>query len=368
MIAIKPGSFCKGPALAMILLAGSCNGGDDKIFPERKTITESVYTSVTIQPDSLYQAYASVMGLLEKNLVEEGDSVQKGQPLLQIINQAPKLNAQNAALNLQLARENFSGNNAVLKSLMDEIEAARLTRRNDSINYHRQKKLWEQQIGSQVEFDNRKLAYELSTNRLQLLQNQYERSKTELANKLAQAENNYKSATINTGDFTVKSEINGTVYALFKEPGEIVSTMEPIAAIGSTDHFLIEMLVDEVDIVKLQPGQRTLITLDAYGPRVFEATLSKIYPKKDERTQTFKVEALFVAPPNKLYPGLAGEGNIIIAKKEDALTIPKSYITGGNKVQTAEGTVEVTLGLQSLEYAEVLSGLDAGTPIQKPKE
>lgn len=353
---------------ALGLVAISCGNQEDKTLPARMDITESVYSSVTIQPDSIYQAHASVSGLLEKNLVEEGTPVKKGQPILQIINSTPKLNAENAALNLKLARENYSGNNAVLAGLKDEIAAARLKQRNDSINYLRQQKLWQQNIGSEVEFENRKLAYELSSNQLQLLETQFERTKTELATKVAQAENTFQSARINSRDFTVSSEIDGTVYALYKEPGEIVSSMEALATIGSTDSFLIEMLVDEVDIVKIRTGQRTLVTLDAYGTQVFEALVSKIYPKKDERTQTFKVEAAFTDPPATLYPGLAGEGNIIIAEKKDALTIPKTYLTDDNKVITEKGPQVIQLGLESLEHVEILSGLDAETYIYKPEE
>lgn len=354
--------------LLLLLTAVGCNTSGEKIFPQKTLITESVYSSVTIQPDSLYQAYAIVGGILEKNLVEEGDPVQKGTPLLQIENTAPKLNTENAMLALKLARENYDGRAAVLSTILDEIKAAKLQLKNDSVNYGRQKNLWEQQIGSKIEYDNRKLAFELSRNNLTLLQSKYDRTKNELETQLNQAENNYKTSLIATEDFTVESKINGTVYALYKNTGEIVTTMEPLAAVGRTNAFIIEMLVDEVDIVKLKVGQRALITLDAYNSEVFEATVSKIYPRKDVRSQTFKVEATFSNPPEVLYPGLAGEGNIIIAEKEDALTIPKAYLIGENEVQTSEGVITVTTGLQNLEAIEILSGLDADTPIFKPTE
>ena len=184
---------------------------------------------------------------------------------------------------------------------------------------------------------------------------------------MIQAENNYKTAQITTGDFTVESKINGTIYALNKNHGESVSILEPIAAIGSSNDFVIEMLVDEVDIVKIKLGNLTLITLDAYQNQVFEAEVSKIYPRKDERSQTFKVEALFKDPPKVLYPGLAGEGNIVIGTKENALTIPREYLVDKNKVRTEEGSIELQLGLQNMEYVEVLSGLDKDTYILKPE-
>lgn len=346
----------------------SCGEKQEKIFPQKTRLTESVYASATIQPDSLYQVYAAVGGILDRNLVEEGDNVLKGSPLVQIVNNAPKLNTDNAKLSLQLARQNFSGNSAILKSLEDEIQAASLTFQNDSVNFFRQKRLWEQQIGSKVTFDNRKLAYELSRNKLNLLKSNYERTKNELQTQVLQARNNYESSQINSKDFTVVSKISGKVYALLKEPGEIVSTMEPLAAVGSASVFLIEMLVDEVDIVKLALGQKALVTLDAYPSEVFTAQVAKIYPRKDERSQTFTVEAVFNDPPKILYPGLAGEGNIIIAEKENVLTIPKTYVFDGNKIRTVNGVVEVSIGLQDLDRVEILGGTDQHTALLKPEE
>lgn len=352
----------------LLLFVFSCGEKQEKIFPEKTALTESVYSSVTIQPDSLYQVYAAVAGILDNNLVEEGDAVQKGTPLMQIINNAPKLNTENAKLTLQLARENYNGSAGVLKGLEDEIQAATLSFQNDSINFFRQKRLWEQQIGSKVEYDNRKLAYDLSQNNLNLLKSRYVRTKNELRTQVQQARNSYESSQINTKDFTVTSKIDGKVYALLKEPGEIVSTMEPLAAVGSADTFIIELLVDEVDIVKLSKGQKVLVTLDAYQDQVFEAKVSKIYPQKDKRSQTFKVEALFENAPATLYPGLAGEGNIIIAERDEVLTIPKSFLINGNQLQTEDGLVDVKIGLQNLDMVEILEGIDSDTSILKPEQ
>src|SRR5690606_34276018 len=267
----------KNIQVLLLILVLSCNPRNEAILPQKVDITESVYSSVTVQPDSLYQAYATVGGLLDKNLVDEGDAVTKGQPIVQIINNTPQLNTQNAKLSLELATQNYRGNAAVLKGIEDEIEAAMLQYRNDSINYYRQKNLWEQNIGSKATYDAKKLNYELSQKNLQQLKSRYNRTKNELRTAVEQAENSYQASLINTGDFTIESKINGKVYALYKNPGEIVNTMEPVAAVGSSDAFVIEMLVDEVDIVKVSEGHKVLITLDAYRNKVFTGKVSKIY-------------------------------------------------------------------------------------------
>jgi RND family efflux transporter MFP subunit len=343
-----------------------CGEDREEFQVELSSITESVYSSITVQPDSLYLAYAAVGGILDKNLVEEGSTVAQGDPIAQIINSTPNLNRENARLALQLARQNYEGNNALLKSLSEQIEAARLQYTNDSVNFLRQKSLWAQGIGSKAEFDNRQLAFELARNNLRLKISAFAQTEHELNTKYKQAQNNFQSSSIAARDFIVHSKIDGMVYALYKNPGELVTNMEPVAAVGSATDFLIEMLVDEVDIVKLSPGQKTLVVLDAYPARVFEAQVSKIYPKKDERSQTFTVEALFSSPPARLYPGLSGEGNIIIDHRDDALVIPREYLVNDSLVETKKGWVKVITGLRDLDQIEIVSGIQAGTVLLKP--
>ncbi len=354
-------------SFGFVLLLFSCGDSESSITPTRKTITASVYGSVTVQPDSLYQVHAVVSGILDKNLVEEGDSVRRGQPLIELINSTPILSAENARLAMELAQKNYQGEAALLASIQDEIHAASITFKNDSINCFRQKRLWADQIGTKAELDNRELTYQLSRNKLNLLQNNYQRTKNELEMQLDQAKNNYASSKIVQGDFTVASKIDGTVYAVYKNPGEMVTSRDALAAVGSSNDFIIELLIDETDIVKVAQNQKVLVTLDAYQEEIFEAYIHKIYPRKDERSQTFKVEALFKEPPMQLYPGLSGEGNILVAVKEDALVIPKVYVFDTNKVLTTEGSKVVTLGLQNLDQVEVLHGIDATTQLLKPE-
>ena len=354
--------------LSFSVLLLSCSEGQEKVLPKEAVITESVYSSITVQPDSLYQVYAAVNGILEKNFLEEGDLIKKGDKLLQVINTAPKINEENARLSFELAEKNLTGNTAVLRSLEEEMNAAKLQVSNDSLNFFRQKNLWEQQIGSKVEFDRKKLNYKLSQNVLTQLQNNYISTRNNLQTQAKQAKNNYNSSMVNSKDFIIESNIDGKVFALYKNPGETVNTLEPLALVGSASVFIIEMLVDEVDIVKIRAGQKAVVTLDAYNERIFTAKVSKIYPKKDERNQTFTIEAIFDNPPDILYPGLAGEANIIVAQKKQTLVIPRPFLLDGNKVKTDNGMTEIKIGLRNMDSVEVISGLSSDTWIYKPKE
>ena len=99
--------------IVLVLVLKSCSNYQGKIHPTERTLTESVYSSVTIQPDSLYQAYATVSGILDANLVEEGTLILKNQELIQIINNTSRLNSQNAKFDLKLAKENYRGSYAM---------------------------------------------------------------------------------------------------------------------------------------------------------------------------------------------------------------------------------------------------------------
>ena len=93
------------------------------------------------------------------------------------------------------------------RSIKEEINAAQLKLKNDSINYYRQKNLWDQKIGSKIDFDSRKLNYDLARNNVLTLKSKLNRTKNELFITVKQAKNNYTTALVNTKDYTIKSSI-----------------------------------------------------------------------------------------------------------------------------------------------------------------
>ena len=101
--------------------------------------------------------------------------------------------------------------------------------------------------------------------------------------------------------------------------------------------------------------------------RAFAATVTRIIPLMDERSRTFTVEARFTEKPPTLYPNLTVEANIELRQKQDAITVPASYIVDGSYVLTSEEERRsVVLGLRDMERVEVLSGIDSTTVIYKP--
>ena len=350
----------------VMLLFYSCDEQPEQIKPFIGAMTESVYASVTIQPEDIYHIFSTTSGILDKVSVKEGDMVEAGQTLAQISTTNPKINVESALLSVDLTHENYQGQAAVLSGIAEEIKAVENTLELDSLNYFRQKKLWEQNIGSKFEMENKKLKYELDKNNLKALKKKYQQTNLELENSYKQSRTALKKAQSNFNDYFIKSKMNGRVYSLFKKEGELINQQEPFAQVGKSDSFIIEMQIDEVDIARIDLAQKILITLDAYEGQVFEAVVTKIYPLKDTRTQTFKIEGAFNQAPPKLYAGLSGEANIVLSEKKNTITIPLEYLTDDIKVKTAEGEIDVKVGIRNLEFIEIISGIDTSTVIFKP--
>jgi len=343
-----------------------CKNGDEGINPKIIPLTESVYSSVIIEPDSFYKVYAATRGIIDEIMVQEGDLIQKGDSIARIVDDNSILTSKNAQLEMKLAIQNYQGKSNLIQDLKNELSLAKLNLSNDSINFERQKRLWSKNIGSQTDFEQRRLAYQAARNSVKTLNHQLERKQDELKILLQKSKNNYANSLNRQADFKVRSRINGKVYKLLKEEGESISEQEPLAFIGSKNTFIIKMQVDEVDIVRIKEGQLIYVTLDAYKNQVFQAVVKKIIPQMNQETQTFWVEGSFKNPPTVLYSGLRGEANIVIAQKENILTIPLEYLIDHNKVMTEAETVTVTTGVRSLEKVEILDGLDSTMVILKP--
>ncbi len=352
--------------LIAVIVLGSCNRTKEEIRPEYRTLVESVYASVTVEPVELYEVFPTASGVLTRVLIEEGDTVISGQLLAELEAAEPAINAENAALKRQLSEESYSGAASALARIKDEIRMASDQLRIDSLNYARQQRLAEKEIGSQVDLENRKLKYESSVNRLATLRSSLQETDRELRNQLKLSKNELERALTRLGDYSIRSRMKGKVYSILKNEGESVTTQQAFAQIGMRDAFVLKMLVDEVDIAKVQVGQRTLITLDAFADTVFEATISKISPSKDTRTQTFMVEATFVTLPKGLYNGLAGEANIIISQSENVLVIPSEFLFDDDQVKTVDGQVTVGIGKRNMEWLEITSGLDTTAILVNP--
>jgi len=298
--------------------------------------------------------------------VEIGDHVTKGDILFTIKTPISRNRILDAKISLEKATENYSGPNNLLKNIEVEIETGIQQLKQDSINYDRVKNLWSKNIGAKQDLEKAQLKFQLSSNNVDLLKKKYKQTAQELDNAYKRSLNNLDNERTQLKDYTVFALADGKVYDLYKEVGELITPQERFAEIANIDSFKIDMDVDETDITRVSIGDTAVISLDAYPNKVFTALVNKILPKKDQQNLTYTLEGSFIDYPDKLLYGLSGEANIIVGRRKTILTIPTNYINTNDEVQTENGIQKIATGIRTLDFVEVVSGIDTSTVLVIP--
>lgn len=355
---------------ALLIIAGislfACSKKEASISPTSGNITESIYASGTIKSADQYQAFVSVSGIIEEIYVKEGQQVSIGTPLLRVSNETQKFNLENAQLAANF--NDVANNQGKLTEAEAIVQTAKAKLKLDSSLYSRQNALWSQQVGTRIEFEQKELNYQSSKANYLSANQRYKDLKRQINFGAAQTKKNVQISARQNEDFILKSKVNGTVFSILKEKGELVSPQTPIATLGNSKNFRLEMQVDEHDIFKVKLGQKVAITFDAYKNQYFEAEVNKIASIMNERNKTFLIEAQFTKAPEKLYPNVTFEASIILQSKQNVLILPRNYIKNDSIVTLVDGSKRIVkLGLTDFQKAEVISGLSAKDQVIKPE-
>lgn len=345
----------------------SCTKAPEGFKPAVSDITEAVYASGRVKARDQYSVYPLVNGRIKKINVKPGDIVAVGQILFELDNTQSKLNSQNSKLALDLTRENAKTQSDRIQELEQNLKFAKDKFKLDSSLYERQKSLWSQKIGTRNDLDQRRLAFENSTSTVSNSIYRLNQLKIQLKNELKRAEINYQLTNNTADDFVIRSEFQGKVFDVLRKVGELVNPQIPLAVLGRSDSYFVELQVNENDIARIQEGQLVELTFEAYPGRVFSAHIEQIVPLMNERTRNFRVDAAFDQLPEKLFPNMNSEANILIFRKKNALTIPRNYLQDGRFVWVSkEEKREVKIGLKDFQKVEIVSGIDSSTRIFLP--
>lgn len=234
----------------------------------------------SVVPAESAAAAAEVPGRIVKLYVEEGDRVRANQLIAEL--DLEQLNKQIAEVDksLELAREVFA----------------------------RQKRLWDQNIGSEIQY----LEAKNSVERL-------EKSKETLDFQLSKSK--------------VYAPITGVVDQVMMESGELAMTGAPIVNILSTGRLKVEVDLPENFLQNVSRGDRVTVQYPALGISQ-EARIGLIGSTIDPSNRTFEVEINVGNPGGKLKPNLLATVLIMDYEEKDVVVVPLNLVqeeVGGRK-------------------------------------
>jgi multidrug efflux pump subunit AcrA (membrane-fusion protein) len=344
--------------ILILVILSSC-GKSEEIQPINQDIKELVFASGALEWDDSYNLMAQTDGILQNANFEVGDIVAKGKTIGVLDNEINKINAKVAQEQLDISNENITSTAPALMQLEQNIQFAESKYFQDRKQAERYDRLYQQHIGSKVEFENAQLAAKNSLTNLNTLKKQYrvilqQAKQQQIANR-GQLESNLVQKNYNTIIVTER----GTIIKKLKNNGDYVKRGEIIATIANQSMVEGVLNIDENSIGKVKIGQTVYIKLNTNKNNLLIGKVSEIFSAFDQQTQSFICKIIFNKPIENSIYGTQLEANILVGEKKNALLIPRNYVGYGNKVNVKgkDQAIIIKPGIVSTEYIEVLEGI-----------
>jgi len=270
--------FIIGLVLVIVLVVLAVNKGKEgagiKVSAEpaeKRNIIETVSANGKIQPEMDVKISPYISGEVVGLYVKEGDAVKKGDLLAKIDPEIYRANydRMKANLNAQMASQ---------ANAQARLAQAQAQFQNAETSFDRSKKLWEQKVISDSDFDAAKASYEVAKAELDAAKESVKGAEFGVQSAKASLD----EAEENLTKTTIASPSDGTVSKLSVESGERVtgasqfSSGTEIMRIANLDNMEVNVDVNENDIVRVHLGDTALIEVDAYLDRKFKGIVTEI--------------------------------------------------------------------------------------------
>ena len=258
--------------LAFIVVKRSGNN-DTKVAVEKAalhTITETVTASGKIYPETEVKIAPEVSGEITLLNVAEGDSVNKGAVLVKINPNIYNSMVNQAEASVEQSRASANNTREMMAQAQSQYDLALAT-------YNRNKKLYEQKVISQLEYEQGEASLKSAKATLDAATATTSGGKYGIQGAqagLTQAQENLLKTTI-------IAPVSGIISQLNVKKGErVVGTAQmagtEMLTIADMSRIEVRVYVSETDISKVKIGDTTIIEADAYRNRKFKGIVSKV--------------------------------------------------------------------------------------------
>ncbi len=280
------------------------------------------YIEVTgkVEADQEVNVSPEGSGIIREILVQEGQYVAKGTVLATLNTEMLNQNIAEAKISLELAQTTFD----------------------------RQQNLWDQKIGSEMQYLKAKTDKEAQKSRLESL----------LAQKdMAQ----------------VKAPVDGTVDVIYQKKGEIASPQIAFAKVINIAKIKIYGDIAETYLTKVSKGEEVYIEFPAIGKKV-NGTIEQIGNYIDPNNRTFRVRINLNNPDGLIKPNMISVLKIRDYVADSAIVIPTllikhdfrgkyTYIVDTmNEVKKAK-KIYIETGVSNNNLTEITKGIEPGMMI-----
>jgi HlyD family secretion protein len=334
-------------ALAVLVSAGCGAGEDEGVGPtarvERAGIERIIVATGTIEPEREVEVRPRIAGIIEKVHVDDGDLVEKDQPLIEI--------------ERELLRSQVREAEASVDASVVEYRYARIA-------HERSQELEGRGAASEEKRDE--------------ANSRFQRARADVA----RAKAGLDTLSTQLSYATVRAPAAGRVLQVHVEEGGAVSPVTSVTGgtvlvtLAGTNLLHLKGLVDENEVARVALGQKARVRTEAYGDRTFEGRVTEIAPmgKRIQNVTYFELEIEIVDEDAQLLkPRMSADADIVAEVVEDALVVPETALRYRGEaiyvdrfVRSGEPTTEprdVEVGIVDGSRVQITRGLAEGDEV-----
>ena len=169
---------------------------------------------------------------------------------------------------------------------------------------------------------------------------------------------------------SVVAPADGRVIARSVEVGDVAQPGKKLLTLAIEGETRLIAQIDEKNLRFVREGMRAVASADAFPDIKFDAELIYLAPSVDATRGTVEARLRVPKPPAILRDDMTVSAEVVVAQKQNTLSIPGSALreTGERKyvLMIRSGSAQeqdVKIGIQSLQRAEIISGLSAGDEV-----
>lgn len=326
-------------------------------------ITSGISASGNILTSNYLAVTTSVNGVINKVLVKEGNTVYKGQPLMNVtLDSEGETNQANAYSSYLKAKNSLQSAQLALTTTYEStILSKEQSFKTAQDKMHNSDSAMTDFIIAENDLKKAKQDLETQKINIQSLQialnsawSQYQSQSSAIVAPAAGVIANIVAVE--------GAQIANTVSTTSRSTQTVASIKQPGTPIASVN-------ISELDINSIKPGQKVNISLNSIQNQKFSGTVVGIdkIGTSSGGVSNYPVSIKFDFDSDKVLPNMGLNADIIITEHSDVLYIPSSAIKSQNGKKTVtvltentSKTVDVTTGITDGTNTEILNGLQEG--------
>jgi HlyD family secretion protein len=342
---------------------------------KRGNLVETVVATGHVETPFRVEIGSQITGTVEEVLVQEGERVSKGQPLISLEARELKatvVQAQGAVAQAEARMRQLD--ELTLPSAREALTQAQANLLNAQHTFDRTSQLTQNGFATRAALDDAQKTLDVARTQVRTAEFQvytaspggsdYVMAQT----LLNQAHANLETAESRLGYATISAPRDGVLITRNVERGAVVQPGKALLILAPTGEMQLVLQIDERNLGKLALGQKALASADAYPDQKFAAVVSYINPGIDITRASVEVKLTVTDPPVYLRQDMTASVDIEVAAKDRTLVLPvrsvhdvlsgQPWVLGINGGRAVKRPVR--LGLRGNSNIEILEGVAEG--------